>query len=212
MQGGRTDGWKSPPNTHVLYPIYWARNSGLIKARSPQRYAEQVPVCLQPFLDPVFTTGQLPLVAGEVHLGLRKKPNFCCIPALSFHWLIDWLIDWLNWSIKAESISSKVRSKTSMPLPAFLYTGKHHRPWVAYTSIQCSSTFIFILTNSTSKTTSSASEDKAESVPRDLNNFLASGWSPAPRKTSVHPSSFQKQGKNPPYVPQLLGCPSQTSS
>ena len=40
------------------------------------------------FPDLVSATDLLPLVAGEVPPGLRKKPKSCCIFALSFYLLI----------------------------------------------------------------------------------------------------------------------------
>lgn len=170
MQVGRTDGWKSLPNTPVLYSIYLARNSGLIKARSPQCYTEQMPVCLQPFPDPVSTTGQLPLVAGEVHLGLRKKPNFCCIPAprqachfLPFYTQVNITVP--------ESLTLAFNALPHLHLYLQIAPVRPHPQLAKRKQNQCPGISII-------------------SLP------LCS--SPAPRKTSVHPSSFQKQGKNPP--------------
>lgn len=60
----------------LSYPIYVARNSGVVKARSTQDYTEQISAFLQLFLGPVFTTGLLPLVADEEGLRLRIKAKF----------------------------------------------------------------------------------------------------------------------------------------
>ena len=157
------------------------------------------------FLDLVSATDLLPLVASEVSPGLRKKPKSCCIFALSFYLLIK--LRYKSWKPFLPDQEQDKRA-TSCPFT-------HEQTSLSLSSlhsIQCSLTLLLYLQIAPVRPHPQLVKSKQNQCPGSSVISLPLSSSPATHKTSVPPSSSQKQGKNPPYAPQLLGCPSQTSS